>query len=46
DLSLPGQFLLGLTMLLGRVGPLSVGYFLATRQARGVRYAKGDIQIG
>jgi len=46
DLSLPGQFLLGLTMLLGRVGPLSVGYFLATRQTRGVRYAKGEIQIG
>ncbi|MGQ7242557.1 TrkH family potassium uptake protein [Salinicola sp. V024] len=46
DLSLPGQFLLGLTMLLGRVGPLSVGYFLATRQAKGLRYAKGEIQIG
>ncbi|GHB27132.1 TrkH family potassium uptake protein [Salinicola rhizosphaerae] len=46
DLSLPGQLLLGITMLLGRVGPLSVGYFLATRQSRGVRYAKGDIQIG
>ncbi|WP_251976580.1 TrkH family potassium uptake protein [Salinicola avicenniae] len=46
DLSLPGQFLLGLTMLLGRVGPLSVGYFLATRQARGLRYARGEIQIG
>lgn len=46
DMSLPGQFLLGVTMLLGRVGPLSVGYFLATRQARGVRYAKGEIQIG
>lgn len=46
DLSLPGQLLLGLTMLLGRVGPLSVGYFLATRQTRGMRYARGDIQIG
>lgn len=46
DLSLPGQLLLGLTMLLGRVGPLSVGYFLATRQSHGVRYARGDIQIG
>ncbi|WP_110687807.1 TrkH family potassium uptake protein [Salinicola aestuarinus] len=46
DLSLPGQLLLGITMLLGRVGPLSVGYFLATRQHRGVRYAKGEIQIG
>jgi len=46
EISLPGQLLLGLTMLLGRVGPLSVGYFLATRRARGVRYAKGDIQIG
>ncbi|WFF42590.1 Ktr system potassium transporter B [Salinicola endophyticus] len=46
DISLPGQLLLGITMLLGRVGPLSVGYFLATRRARGVRYARGDIQIG
>lgn len=46
DISLPGQLLLGITMLLGRVGPLSVGYFLATRQSRGLRYARGEIQIG
>jgi len=35
-----------LTMLLGRVGPLSLGYFLATRRTGGMRYAEGHIQIG
>ena len=46
ELSLPGQWMLMLTMLLGRVGPLSLGYFLATRRTRGMRYAEGHIQIG
>ncbi|MCM2130600.1 TrkH family potassium uptake protein [Larsenimonas rhizosphaerae] len=45
-LSGEGQLLLVLTMLLGRVGSLSLGYFLATRQTPGLRYAKGRIQIG
>lgn len=46
ELSSPGQWMLILTMLLGRVGPLSLGYFLATRRTGGMRYAEGHIQIG
>ncbi|MCM5703527.1 TrkH family potassium uptake protein [Larsenimonas salina] len=46
ELSGEGQIILIVTMLLGRVGTLSLGYFLATRSVGNVRYAEGRIQIG
>lgn len=46
ELSLPGQFTLIVAMLLGRAGPISLGYFLATRQPHGVKYAEGQVHIG
>ncbi|WP_106477185.1 TrkH family potassium uptake protein [Phytohalomonas tamaricis] len=46
ELSGWGQIILIITMLLGRVGPLALGYFLATNKHSGMRYAEGRIQIG
>lgn len=46
DLSLPGQLTLIVTMLLGRAGPISLGYLIATRQAGGLKYAEGQVHIG
>ncbi|TDX32753.1 trk system potassium uptake protein TrkH [Modicisalibacter xianhensis] len=46
ELSVPGQLTLCVTMLLGRVGPISLGYFITTRQAPGIRYAQGHVHIG
>ncbi|MBZ9557140.1 MULTISPECIES: TrkH family potassium uptake protein [unclassified Modicisalibacter] len=46
ELSMPGQLALIVTMLLGRVGPLSLGYFMAARRQRGLKYARGSVQIG
>ncbi|QEA39189.1 Ktr system potassium transporter B [Pistricoccus aurantiacus] len=46
DLSIPSQLALIVTMLLGRVGPLSLGYFIAASKARGITYARGSVQIG
>ncbi|SDL80074.1 trk system potassium uptake protein TrkH [Modicisalibacter muralis] len=45
-LSVPAELTLAVTMLLGRVGPLSLGYFLSIRQTRGIKYADGQVQIG
>lgn len=46
ELSGWGQVWLIVTMLLGRVGPLSLGYVLAKRSRGDVRFAEGRIQIG
>lgn len=46
DLSVPGQIVVIITMLLGRAGPISLGYFLATRKSGGTRYAEGQVHIG
>ncbi|HSH48905.1 MAG TPA: potassium transporter TrkG, partial [Halomonas sp.] len=46
ELSVPGQLALVATMLLGRVGPISLGYLIAKRKARGLRYAEGKVHIG
>lgn len=45
-LSIPGQVILCLTMLLGRVGPISLGYFITARQTPGLQYARGHVHIG
>ncbi|UYG07338.1 TrkH family potassium uptake protein [Halomonas sp. M4R1S46] len=46
DLSIPGQLTLIVTMLLGRVGPISLGYLIAKRKVKGLRYAEGRVHIG
>ncbi|QJQ96308.1 MULTISPECIES: TrkH family potassium uptake protein [Halomonadaceae] len=46
ELSLPGQLIIILTMLLGRVGPISLGYFIATRQPHSLKHATGQVHIG
>ena len=46
ELSVPGQLILCATMLLGRVGPISLGYFITARQTPGLKYARGHVHIG
>lgn len=46
ELSIPGQLILIVTMLLGRVGPISLGYLIAKRKVKGLRYAEGRVHIG
>ncbi|TDO16554.1 MULTISPECIES: TrkH family potassium uptake protein [Halomonas] len=46
ELSLPGQLAIIVTMLLGRVGPISLGYLVARRKVTGFRYAEGKVHIG
>jgi trk system potassium uptake protein TrkH len=46
DLNGSGQTVLMLLMFVGRVGPLALGLFLATRVLPRVRYPAGDVYIG
>ncbi|EPX78145.1 TrkH family potassium uptake protein [Salipiger mucosus] len=46
ELSLFGQAVIGVIMFIGRVGPLTLGYFLATRAHPLVRYPEGRIHLG
>ncbi|WP_304951595.1 potassium transporter TrkG, partial [Sulfitobacter sp.] len=41
-----GRFILMLIMFVGRVGPLAIGFFLATRSVRKVKYPSGQIYLG
>ncbi len=41
-----GRTLIMLMMFLGRVGPLTLGFFLATRSVPRVRYPRGQIHLG
>ena len=41
-----GQLLIIAIMFLGRVGPLTVGFFLATQSTPRVRYPRGEIYLG
>lgn len=41
-----GQIILIVIMFLGRVGPLTLGFFLATRVASRVRYPAGQVHLG
>ncbi|WP_324752840.1 TrkH family potassium uptake protein [Roseovarius sp. Pro17] len=41
-----GRAVIMLIMFLGRVGPLTLGFFLATRSVPRVRYPKGQIYLG
>ena len=41
-----GRAVIIVTMFIGRVGPLAIGFFLATRSAPRVRYPAGQIYLG
>ncbi|WP_339109801.1 TrkH family potassium uptake protein [Thioclava sp. GXIMD4216] len=41
-----GRAVIILVMFLGRVGPLTLGFFLATRSVPRLRYPKGEIHLG
>ncbi|MGR3794322.1 TrkH family potassium uptake protein [Vannielia sp. SX4] len=41
-----GRVVCEVVMFLGRVGPLTLGYFLATRSVPRVRYPEGQIHLG
>ena len=41
-----GRALIVLTMFVGRVGPLTLGFFLATRRPPRVRYPEGQVYLG
>lgn len=46
DLSEFGRAVIVVVMFLGRVGPLTLGFFLATRTTPRVRYPEGKIYLG
>ncbi|MFC0228968.1 TrkH family potassium uptake protein [Serratia aquatilis] len=46
DLSSTGQLLIIMLMITGRLGPLTLAYFLATPKKKRIRYAETQIQIG
>ena len=46
NLSVPGQWVVIFLMIAGRLGPLTLAYFLATPKKRKTRYADTKIQVG
>jgi len=46
ELDTMGRVTIMLIMFLGRVGPLTLGFFLATRSIPRVRYPKGQVYLG
>ncbi len=46
DLDYFGRVVIMIVMFLGRVGPLTLGFFLATRAAPRVRYPAGQVYLG
>jgi trk system potassium uptake protein TrkH len=46
ELDTAGRITIMLIMFLGRVGPLTLGFFLATRSIPRVRYPKGQVYLG
>ena len=46
DLDGMGRFVIIVIMFLGRVGPLALGFFLATRSTPRVRYPAGQVFLG
>jgi trk system potassium uptake protein TrkH len=41
-----GQAVIIFTMFIGRVGPLAIGFFLATRSVPRIKYPAGQIYLG
>ncbi len=46
ELDTLGRFVIGSIMFFGRVGPLTIGFFLATRIKPKVRYPEGQVFLG
>ncbi|ENO16557.2 Ktr system potassium transporter B [Marinobacter nanhaiticus D15-8W] len=46
ELNAAGQIIIMLVMLIGRVGPLTLGYILTMRSKSHVRYAKTEFPVG
>jgi trk system potassium uptake protein TrkH len=46
DLSAPGQMLIMLLMLIGRVGPLTLAFTIANRHGALIQYPNGQVNIG
>lgn len=46
DLNASGRCVIMAIMFLGRVGPLTLGFFLATRSVPRVRYPEGQVHLG
>jgi len=46
ELDTLGRIIIGTMMFLGRVGPLTIGFFLATRIPPRVRYPEGQVFLG
>jgi trk system potassium uptake protein TrkH len=46
DLNPIQSVIIMIIMFFGRIGPLTVGFFLATRVASSIRYPKGEIYLG
>lgn len=46
DLDTVGRAMIMVVMFLGRVGPLTLGFFLATHSVARVRYPKGRVYLG
>ncbi|PHQ76486.1 MAG: hypothetical protein COB75_06395 [Idiomarina sp.] len=46
DITSTSQLILIFLMFAGRLGPLTLGYFVATPKKRHVRYPDTDIQVG
>jgi trk system potassium uptake protein len=46
ELSTTGQLLIIMLMIIGRLGPLTLAYFIATPKKKHIRYAETRIQVG
>lgn len=46
DLSIAGRSIIILAMFVGRIGPLTLGFMLATPRIQRIRFAVTDVQIG
>ncbi|WP_148862133.1 TrkH family potassium uptake protein [Marinobacter fonticola] len=46
ELGAPGQIIIMVVMVVGRVGPLTLGYILTMRRKLHVRYAKTEFPVG
>jgi trk system potassium uptake protein TrkH len=46
DLSLTGQLVIVILMVIGRVGPLTIAFTLATSRGESIQYPSGQVSIG
>ncbi|MBE0436882.1 MAG: Ktr system potassium transporter B [Methylomicrobium sp.] len=46
ELSVTGQWIIMILMFVGRLGPLTLVYVIATPKPRGIKYPSVDIQVG